>query len=242
MESIEYLPNGLSLLQNEHCFRLGQDSVLLSDFAKIPKRARVLDLCCGSGALALLTHRADLTTVGLELQAASVDLFTRSIAHNSLQNVSVLQGDLRQIRTLLSAGQFDYIVCNPPYFATNSGYTAQKEAIRTARADDTADLLAVAQALAFPLRSGGKCAVVFRPERLCELMATLQSVRLMPKRMRLVHSTATAPPSAVMLECRKDGAYGLQIEPPLLVRNPDGTESDEVQRIYQREKQSNCNI
>ncbi len=37
MQSTEQLPNGLELLQRDDCFKLGQDSVLLSAFAR-PRR------------------------------------------------------------------------------------------------------------------------------------------------------------------------------------------------------------
>ena len=56
-QTTETLPNGLSLLQDDRFFKLGQDSVLLSAFAKIRRRAKVLDLGCGTGALALLCWR-----------------------------------------------------------------------------------------------------------------------------------------------------------------------------------------
>ena len=48
-QTTETLPNGLSLLQDDRFFKLGQDSVLLSAFAKIRRRAKVLDLGCGYG-------------------------------------------------------------------------------------------------------------------------------------------------------------------------------------------------
>ena len=66
MQSCELLPNGLTLFQDDRYFKLGQDSVLLSAFARIPRRARVLDLGCGTGALSLLCWRDDLTITGLE--------------------------------------------------------------------------------------------------------------------------------------------------------------------------------
>ena len=48
-QTTETLPNGLSLLQDDRFFKLGQDSVLLSAFAKIRRRAKVLDLGCEIG-------------------------------------------------------------------------------------------------------------------------------------------------------------------------------------------------
>ena len=77
---------------------------------------KVLDLGCGTGALALLVWRPDLKITGLELQDGPLDLFRQSIAANELENVTALQGDLRQMRTLLPHGSMDYVICNPPYF------------------------------------------------------------------------------------------------------------------------------
>ena len=113
-QSTEMLPNGLQLLQDDRFFKLGQDSVLLSAFAR--RNAKLLDLGCGTGALALLVWRPDLKITGLELQDGPLDLFRQSITANELENITALQGDLRQMRTLLPHGSMDYVICNPPYF------------------------------------------------------------------------------------------------------------------------------
>ncbi len=123
-QSTETLPNGLQLLQDDRFCKLGQDSVLLSAFAKPRRNAKLLDLGCGTGALALLVWRSDLKITGLELQDGPLDLFRQSIAANELENVTALQGDLRQMRTLLPHGSMDYVICNPPYFDRNAGANA----------------------------------------------------------------------------------------------------------------------
>ena len=114
-QTTERLPNGLLLHQDDRYFKLGQDSVLLSSFARPRRNARVLDLCCGTGTLALLLYRPDLRMTGLELQEGALALFRRSIRDNGV-DITALQGDLREIRTLLPHGSMDYVVCNPPYF------------------------------------------------------------------------------------------------------------------------------
>ena len=219
MQSQEYLPNGLQLLQDDRFFKLGQDSMMLSAFVRIGRKARVLDLCCGTGVLALLCHRSDLTITGLELQPGPLELFRQSIALNGLHNVTALQGDLRKITSIFPAGSMDYVVCNPPYFASGSGKSAADAAHETARQDDTADIGEVAAAIAHVLGTGGKCAIVFRPERLSTLLRELDRRRLIPKRMRFVHGRANLSPSAVLLECRKDSKDGLTVEPPLIINN-----------------------
>ena len=74
------------------------------------------------------------------------------------------------------------------------------------------------------------------PERLAELMETLRRYRLEPKALRFVQKNGAASPSLVLLGCRKDGRTGLTVQPPLLLRNADGTETEELRRIYFRDK------
>ena len=158
-QTTEILPNGLSLLQDDRFFKLGQDSVLLSAFAKIRRRAKVLDLGCGTGALALLCWREDLTVTGLEIQQDALDLFRRSIERNRLENVTALHGDLRHMRTLLPHGSMDYVICNPPYFGRNTGAAAPSAEKRTARQDICCTVEEVAVAASFVLHTGGKAAL-----------------------------------------------------------------------------------
>lgn len=235
MQSIENLPNGLDLIQDDDFFKLGQDSTLLSSFAKPRRFANVLDLGCGVGTLALLCWRDDLKITGLELQEGAIEIFNKSIEHNNLQNVKAIQGDLKYIRNYFSHGSMDYVICNPPYFKSGSGRVKALDAHALARMDGEATIEDVSVATSYVLKSGGKCAMVFRPERLITLITALERVRLTPKRLRFVHQTSEKAPSAVLIECRKGGSSdGLVVEPPLIVNNSDGTFTDEYLNIYNK--------
>ena len=235
MQSIENLPNGLDLIQDDDFFKLGQDSTLLSSFAKPRRFANVLDLGCGVGTLALLCWRDDLKITGLELQEGAIEIFSKSIEHNNLQNVKAIQGDLKYIRNYFSHGSMDYVICNPPYFKSGSGRVKALDAHALARMDGEATIEDVAVATSYVLKSGGKCAMVFRPERLITLITALERVRLTPKRLRFVHQTSEKAPSAVLIECRKGGSSdGLVVEPPLIVNNSDGTFTDEYLKIHNK--------
>ena len=57
---------------------------------------------------------------------------------------------------------------------------------------------------------------------------------LEPKRLRLVCHRADSAPSLVLVEGRRGGRPGLKVLPALLLQNPDGTETEEVLRIYHK--------
>ena len=79
--------------------------------------------------------------------------------------------------------------------------------------------------------------LVYRPERLAALMAAAAAHGLEPKRLRMVQHTAQSAPSLLLLECRRGGKPGLSVEPPLLLRLPDGSEAPDVRRAYFRDKE-----
>jgi len=229
--TIETLPNGLQLLQSDEFQKLGQDSILLAAFAAPRRSARVLDLGCGTGALALSVYRPDLSLTGLDIQEGAVAFFRQSIARNGVK-IDAKVGDLREIGTIFPHGSFDYVVCNPPYFSAGSGKASPDRGRAAARMDMEASIEEVAAAAAYVLHDGGKCAFVFRSERLCALLHAVQQVHLIPKKLRFVHQKPEKRPSAVLLECRKGSADGMIVEPPFFCCNSRGEYTVEYLKIY----------
>lgn len=236
MDIQELWPGGPLFRQSEH-FRLGTDSVLLADFTQLRGAKRGIDLGCGSGILSLLLARRDegLSMTGLELQPEAAAAARENAALNGLEGrVELLEGDIRQHRSLFRAGSFDLAVSNPPYFPAERGAVAPQADRAAARAETSCSLSELCDAAAFLLRSGGSLFLVHRPERLSELCVCLSERCLEPKRLRLVCHRADSAPSLVLLEARRGGGPGLKIEPLLVLTAPDGGESAEVRRIYHR--------
>ncbi|MCR5575548.1 MAG: methyltransferase [Oscillospiraceae bacterium] len=237
MSDFEQLwPEGPMFRQAAH-FRLGTDSVLLADFVRAEGRRRGIDLGCGSGAIALLllARAANLHMTGLELVPAAAELTRGNMERNGFSaRCDIVCGDLREYRALFQAGSFDLVVANPPYYPAGSGGVSADADRAAARGELSCTLADVAAAAAYLCRTGGSVCLVHKPERLSELFCALTACGVEPKRLRLVCPRAESAPSLVLVEGRRGGRPGLTIEPPLLLRESDGTESAEVRRIYHR--------
>lgn len=99
-------------------FPLSTDSMLLADFVRLPRAARVVDLGSGSGCLGLLLcgRYPDCRVTGIELEEQAHRAALDNISRNRLTRLSSIRGDLRRATELLPAGSFTCAVSNPPYF------------------------------------------------------------------------------------------------------------------------------
>ena len=88
--------------------------------------ARVLDCCCGSGAvaLALKDERPDLQVTGSDVSTAALELAEANAQALGL-DVQWLHADL-----LTDVGEFDAILSNPPYVAESERATLAPEIVR----------------------------------------------------------------------------------------------------------------
>jgi tRNA1Val (adenine37-N6)-methyltransferase len=241
MTTDELWPGGPQFIRDHPAFRLGTDAVLLADFAsprggKRPSRA--CDLGCGTGVIAILLawDNPSLTADGVELQQVSSDIAEENIRLNGFsERIRVIQGDLRQHRSLLQAGVYDLVVANPPYYPSGSGKSAEESATATAREEQACTLDDVCAAAAYLTRWGGRFALVHKPERLAEVIFALKTHGLEPKRLRFVQYKTGSAPNLILLESRRGSNPALTVEPPLILADESGQDTMEVKRIYHRE-------
>jgi ribosomal protein L3 glutamine methyltransferase len=90
----------------------GEDSSLIDDPAEV---ASVLDLCTGSGCLAILaSHRfPDAKIDAVDLSADALEVAARNVADHGLdERIALHEGDLFEP---LGGTRYDLIITNPPY-------------------------------------------------------------------------------------------------------------------------------
>jgi ribosomal protein L3 glutamine methyltransferase len=90
----------------------GEDGSLIDDPAAVES---VLDLCTGSGCLAILTSRSfpNARIDAVDISKDALEVATRNVADYALENrISLHQGDLFKP---LGGNKYDLIITNPPY-------------------------------------------------------------------------------------------------------------------------------
>lgn len=225
----------LTLHQPLDGYRFALDAFLLADFVPTTARTPILDLGTGCGVVALLLARRlpQARLVGLELQHRLIKLARQNTVENGLQHrMDLVQGDIRQVASLLPRGTFGTVVCNPPYRAVGQGRLNPNPEKALARHEVAVTLAQLIQAARHALCRRGTCVLIYHPARLPALCACLTSARLQPRRMRLVHATAQTPATMVLVEAICEGRDALTVLPPLWVYDASGAYSAEMQAIF----------
>lgn len=227
---MEYLPKGFTLSLCDGAFPLSTDSILLSHFVRLPKKASVLDLGSGCGTLGLLLCSKDATchVTGIELEETAHLEALENIQCNGLTaRMESICADLRSVSERFSPGSFSCCVSNPPYF---SGGAASRS-LATARQEGSCtpdDLLRCGSRL---LKFGGDFFLVHKPERLAELITTAAKYQLEAKRLCLVRHKAEAPVNLILLQLRKGAKPGLVWE-EIVLHQADGSPTQIYREIY----------
>jgi len=223
-ERIDDLGNGYSIIQNPNNFCFGVDAVCLSDFAKIKKGERILDLCTGTGIIPILLcakTKAEHIT-GLEIQESSVALARRSVEINNLSHkIKIDCGDIKKGAEIYPPNSFDAITVNPPYIEASGGLHNDVDAKTIARHEVLCTLSDVIVLSARLLKTGGRLYMVHRPHRLAEIFCTLRRSSMEPKTMQFVQSSMGHEPSLVLIEAIDHGKPMLKVLPTLFLRRED---------------------
>lgn len=225
---------GYRLIQDTEGFCFGIDAVLLSNFAApaLRKGQRALDLCCGNGIVPMLlaakTEASEL--LGIEIQSRAVELARKSAEiNNETERIHIIEGDLRNIRSMGLSSSMNLVTANPPYM--NSGIRNPETAKQIARHEVMCSFRDVAFAAGYALKSGGSFFLVHRPKRMVDVIAELRSLGLEPKRMQLIHPFRDREANLFLMEAVKGGGRELRIMPPLYVYERAGVYSSEILRM-----------
>jgi len=212
--------SGLKVIQKIDGPHFSLDAILLARFCTVRKGDLVADLGTGTGIISLIlaanTKAERITAV--EIQEELVDIARRNAVLNGLEDrICVLQGDLRTLSKTHPAEQFDLVVSNPPYRLVGAGRINPDPLKAISRHEIECTLEDVLKASFYLLKNRGRLALVYRPDRMVDLISGCRQHRLEPKRMQIAHPGADREASLVLMEAVKNGSQELKILAPIIV-------------------------
>ncbi len=238
MDNAQYItdtvPNtSYKIIQSKDGFRYGIDAVLLSDFARIKPNDKVIDLCSGNGIVPLLLcgKCSSASYTGVELQQHICHIAQESIKLNQLNNITMINGDLKNIKSLLKGNSYDVLTINPPYMK-NEGRINPDYSKAVARHEVECSIIDIAKSCSYLLKDGASLYMIHRPFRLTEVIDALNETKLQCKELRFVYPDNESESTMVLIHAVKNAKPFAKVLKPLYIYQSKGIYSTEVQLIY----------
>lgn len=231
-----FLGGRLVIRQPVNGYRAGSDPMFLA--AAVPGRdgERVLDLGCGVGtaSLCLLARLAGVAAVGLELQPGLAKLARANAEANGMADrFRVVEGSLIAPPEGVPYHHFDHVITNPPWYEPGTIRPPAAESKAIGHMEEVELAAWLKQAVRF-LKPKGRLFIVHRADRLGDILAGLNPLRVGEVRVVPLWPKAGKAATRVVVAARKDAKTPLEVQPGLLLHHPDGTYTDKADDILRR--------
>lgn len=230
--------------------RVNVDTILLSHFVRASAKAKIIEMGCAHGAIALILAERRARAFGeralhpidaFDIDHSLVDLAKQNAKLNGLESrVNFFCSDLREARQNFSVESYDVVVMNPPYDEEHSSRPSPEPARSSAFNGSSSTLEEVCGSAKFLLKNGGRFFLVMRARRLGELSHLLTSINLPPKRIKCVHPRPEKEASSVLVEAVRGGGSGVIVEHPLFICGGDGDYTKELLDAYRIDDGGDC--
>lgn len=186
--------------KTKYCFSV--DSVLLSDFVKLQSEDDALELCSGCGVVSILVNAKchPNSIVGLELNKDLFDMSVRSLEYNKINNLSFVNGDIKDYKNIFGNKKFDAIFSNPPYLKPLNDMSKANPKFYSTKYETTLSLRELLSASSYLLKGSGRLYLIYSAPRLQELLSCALSHKLFLKSQQNVFFKSSSSCALVLCE------------------------------------------
>lgn len=228
----------LKLIQDKNLYSFSCDPVILVNLSKVKKDATVVDLCSGSGVIAILVAGKSRAkkVYGIELQECMADMAKRSVALNQLQSkVEIISDDLKNYNKYFTKNSIDVVFANPPYVPIkNEDFEVSNKTIcRSEIYINLDELVKVASEL---LQPQGCFYMVHKASRIDEIIIALNKYSLALKELTFVKATEKTKAHLAVIKAVKNGGQEVLVNDMLILNNQDGSLTNQALDLYNKEK------
>lgn len=212
---------GYKIVQKSDYFKFSLDSMLLANFVNINMAdSKLLDFCTGNCPVPIILSNSIKNIVAFEVQKEIYELGDESLKLNNINNVRLINDDIKNIGNYYNDGYFDIITCNPPYFKVIDSSRINDNNVKAIARHEILIKLEDIVSLAYKfLRDKGKLYIVYRPDRLMELLKLFDKYKFGVKKLQCCYNNSDSLSSMILIEAMKNGHDDLKILAPLYTEN-----------------------
>ena len=212
---------GYKIVQKSDYFKFSLDSMLLANFVNINMAdSKLLDFCTGNCPIPIILSNSIKNIVAFEVQKEIYELGDESLTLNNINNVRLINDDIKNIGNYYDDGYFDIITCNPPYFKVIDSSRINDNNVKAIARHEILIKLEDIVSLAYKfLRDKGKLYIVYRPDRLMELLKLFDKYKFGVKKLQCCYNNRESLSSMILIEAMKNGQDDLKILAPLFTEN-----------------------
>ena len=212
------------IMQFENAFKFSLDSLLLAEFVSVKKTDKnILDMCTGNAPVPLiLSLKTNSFITGFEIQKDIAYLASESVKINNIENIKIINDDIKNIDKYFNKNYFDIITCNPPYFNTlDNGYKNKNDYLTIARHEVMINLEDIFKIAYNYLKNNGVFYLVHRSNRLDDIMFYAKHYRLNVKMLQFISTKSDGELNTILVKCVKNSKSGVRVLKPICVDNLD---------------------
>ena len=227
------------IFQDDELYNFSTDAVLLANFVEFKSKDIVFDLCSGNGVVGILgaiknnyKNIPDLKTRKIkyklsniylvEIQKSLATLAQKSVKFNKLENVFVLNEDIKNLPNNFESGSVDVICCNPPYRKCDGQIQNQNEHISICNFEKKITLAEIIQTSSYLLKFGGKFYMVNSIDRLEETICLLNNYNFKTKILQIVNPKINKNANVFLIKAVKNAKSGIKVLPNLILNDENG--------------------
>ena len=226
----------LKIYQNPLFFSFSLDSIILANYCDIRLRdKKIVDFCSGNGVVSIIvSKRCNSSITAVEIQDKLYELAVESIKYNNLEDrINPVCMDIKDFaKKSENNSQFDFVLCNPPYFKNDKDSTKNLSYEKMiARHEILLDLDSLLKASNLVLKDNGRLCIVHRTDRLMDILSSFKKFNIEPKRIKFIHERVDKESTLVLIEGQKCGKVGLKIDNPLILYDLNNKETEEYMKL-----------
>lgn len=217
-------------------YRFSIDAVLVAHAADPAPGDTMVDLGTGCGIISLIlaSRHPRVRIWAVEIQESLADIAAANIVENRMEErVCVLRKDMRTLNPARIGDPVRWVVSNPPYRRVGTGRLNPASPKAMARHEIAVTLFEVVATARRLLPLSGRLVLIYPVERLADVLGRMSEADIAPKTLRMVHSGPQSDAGLFLVTGVRGGQPGLRVAPPLVIRNADGSYSDEVAAMFE---------